>query len=195
MKPISFEEAISRIESGKIGIVPTDTLYGLVASAMDPESVERVYRVRGRDGNKPCIVLIADISDLDRFSLAIDAAVLGRLGEWWPGEISVILPCSDSRFAYLHRGTGTIAFRVPDKSELREFLRETGPLIAPSANHQGELPAKTVGEAERYFGSDVDFYVDGGTLDSEPSTVVKIENEKLSIVRQGAVKVAESSRE
>ena len=189
MKPISFEEAISRIESGKIGIVPTDTLYGLVASAMDPESVERVYRVRGRDGDKPCIVLIADISDLDRFSPAVSDVILGKLRKWWPGKVSVILPCPDDRFTYLHRGTGTIAFRMPDRPELRDFLRKTGPIIAPSANQQGMPPAKTVGEAEKYFGSDVDFYVDSGTLDSKPSTVVRFTDGKLSVVREGAVKI------
>lgn len=210
MKQVSLAEAAVLLKKGDIGILPTDTLYGLVASAMDREAVERVYRIRGRDEGKPCIVLIPEISDANRFfchpelvegsSLSsADSSVrrLSRndryneiLSQVWPGKVSVILPCPDERFAYLHRGTETIAFRVPDKSDLRELLCETGPLIAPSANRQGESPAKTIEEAEEYFGSDADFYVDAGTLDSEPSTVVKIENGKLVIVRQGAVKIS-----
>lgn len=210
MKQVSLAEAAVLLKKGDIGILPTDTLYGLVASALDREAVELVYRVRGRDEGKPCIVLIPEISDANRFfchpelvegsSLSsADSSVrrLSRndryneiLSQVWPGKVSVILPCPDERFAYLHRGTETIAFRVPDKSDLRELLCETGPLIAPSANRQGESPAKTIEEAEEYFGSDADFYVDAGTLDSEPSTVVKIENGKLVIVRQGAVKIS-----
>jgi L-threonylcarbamoyladenylate synthase len=190
MKITSFDEAALFLNDGGIGVTPTDTLYGLVASALDPDAVERVYRVRGRDEGKPCIVLIADISELEQFNLELGGSSTSKwLERLWPGKVSMILPCPDERFAYLHRGTGTIAFRLPDKPELREFLRETGPLIAPSANPQGMAPAKTVVEAEAYFGDDVDFYVDGGMLAGEPSTVVKFEDEKLMVIREGAVRI------
>lgn len=210
MKITSFDEASLFLNDGGIGVIPTDTLYGLVASALDRDAVERVYRVRGRDEGKPCIVLIPEISDIDRFfchpelvegsSLSsADSSVrrLSRndknnemLGRVWPGKVSVILPCPDEKWGYLHRGTGTIAFRVPDKPELQELLREVGPLIAPSANPQGMPPAKTIEEAEGYFGDDADFYVDGGTLDSEASTVVRFTDGKFSVVREGAVKIS-----
>jgi L-threonylcarbamoyladenylate synthase len=209
MKQVSLAEAAVLLKKGDIGILPTDTLYGLVASALDREAVERVYRVRGRDEGKPCIVLIPEISDIDRFfchpefvegsSLSsADSSVrrLSRndkydemLGRVWPGKVSVILPCPDEEWKYLHRGTKTIAFRVPDKPELRELLREVGPLIAPSANPQGMPPAKTIAEAQAYFDDAVDFYIDGGTLDSEPSTVVRFTDGRFSVVREGAVKI------
>lgn len=169
--------------------MPTDTLYGVVASAMDAAAVERVYRVRGRDEGKPCIVLIGDIDALERFGIVLGERMRSMLEEVWPGKVSVILPCPDERFAYLHRGTGTIAFRVPDVPALRGLLRKTGPLIAPSANPQGKPPAKTIAEAKNYFGDTVDFYIDGGTLDSEPSTVVRFIDGKLSVVREGAVEI------
>lgn len=189
MKSIVFTEVIPFLKNGEIGVIPTDTLYGLIASAMDPEAVERIYRVRGRDEGKPCIALISDQSDIERFFGLSLSGLATKLAEMWPGKVSVILPCPDAKWAYLHRGTKTIAFRVPDKSDLRELLRETGPLIAPSANPQGMPPAKTIEEAEGYFGDDADFYVDGGTLDSEPSTVVRFTDGKLSVVRKGAVKI------
>lgn len=190
MKSVSFEKTIPFLKLGKIGVIPTDTLYGLVASAMNPEAVERVYRVRGRDEGKPCIVLIADMSDLDRFGVEPGDPVSRCLEEWWPGKVSVVLSCPGERFAYLHRGTGAIAFRLPGDDALRSLLREAGPLIAPSANRQGELPATTVAEAEAYFGDDADFYVDGGALSGEPSTVVKFEDGKLTVIREGAVKIS-----
>jgi L-threonylcarbamoyladenylate synthase len=179
-------DAVENLLSGKVGVIPTDTLYGLVASALDPDAVERVYRVRGRDEGKPCIVLIADVSDLDRFGILLGDPVSKWLGKWWPGKVSVILPCPDERFAYLHRGTGTVAFRVPDVPELRELLLETGPLIAPSANPEGMPPATTIAEAEAYFGDGIDFSVDGGTLEGQASTLVRVSDGKWEILRQGA---------
>ena len=194
MKITSFDEVALFLNDGGIGVVPTDTLYGLVASALDREAVERVYHIRGRDEGKPCIVLIGGMDVLASFGIVLSDEERITLSLLWPGKVSVIFPCPDTKRVYLHRGTGTIAFRVPDKSDLRELLRETGPLIAPSANPQGMPPAKTIEEARTYFGDDADFYVDGGTLDSEPSTVVRFTDGRLSVVREGAVKIEELSR-
>ena len=88
------------------------------------------------------------------------------------------------------RGTGTIAFRMPDIPELRDLLVQTGPLIAPSANTEGEPPALTVGDAKKYFGDEVDFYVDAGKLESLPSTLITFENGEPVVLRQGAVSLS-----
>lgn len=189
-KNMEYESCKDLIRSGAMGVMPTDTLYGVVASAMDAAAVERVYRVRGRDEGKPCIVLIGDVDALERFGIVLGGRMRSLLEGVWPGKVSVILPCPDERFAYLHRGTGTIAFRVPDRSDLRAFLTAALPLVAPSANPQGKPPAKTIAEAESYFGGAMDFYVDGGHLDGEPSTVVRFEDGALVVVRQGAVDIS-----
>jgi L-threonylcarbamoyladenylate synthase len=191
MRTVSFEDAIFLLKKGQIGVLPTDTLYGLVASAMDRDAVERVYRARGRDEGKPCIVLIADVADIGRFipRASLSNRITQWLEAWWPGKVSVILPCLDERFAYLHRGTNTIAFRVPDKPELCNLLLETGPLIAPSANPQGMKPAETADEARTYFDGTVDFLADGGRQSGEPSTVVRFEDGKPVVVREGAAKI------
>ena len=68
---MEFHETADLLRSGNIGIIPTDTIYGIVASAMDKDAVERVYRVRGRDEGKPCIVLIADVADIDQFQIPL----------------------------------------------------------------------------------------------------------------------------
>ncbi len=190
---MELHETADLLRSGKIGVIPTDTIYGLVASATDSAAVERVYRVRGRDDGKPCIVLIADMADLDRFipSMSLSNPVTQWFGKWWPGKVSVILPCPDEKWSYLHRGTGTIAFRVPDVPALREFLRMTGPLVAPSANPQGLPPAGTIAEAGAYFGDSVDFYVDGGILESVPSTLVRFDDGRPVVVRSGAVEISD----
>jgi L-threonylcarbamoyladenylate synthase len=99
--------------------------------------------------------------------------------------VSVVLPCRAKRWAYLHRGTGTLAFRVPDKKQLRDFLRKTGPLVAPSANPQGNVPAETIVQARKYFGNAVNCYVDRGSLVGSASTVVTFRHGMPVVLRQG----------
>ncbi|MFZ1720235.1 MAG: L-threonylcarbamoyladenylate synthase [Candidatus Moraniibacteriota bacterium] len=181
------------LQRGGVGIIPTDTLYGIVASVWSASTIERVYILRKRDLDKPCIVLIADISELEKFSIDLSLKEKAWMENIWPGKVSVILPCLDEKFSYLTRGTKHLAFRIPDDESLRAFLRETGPLIAPSANPQGENPAETIAEAKQYFGDAVDFYIDGGTLQSPPSTIVKLESDRVTVLRPGAVEIKEEA--
>ncbi len=176
------------LSSGGVGVIPTDTLYGLVGRALSLGAVERIYKLRKRDGNKPFIILIGSLSDLGLFGVEVDKKTKKILRQVWPGPVSVILPCEGENFSYLHRGGKTLAFRLPAKAGLAALIKKTGPLIAPSANPEGEPPAKTIKEARRYFGDSADFYLDGGTLDSPPSTLVSLESGGISVLREGAAK-------
>jgi L-threonylcarbamoyladenylate synthase len=165
------------IKNGSIGVIPTDTLYAIVASALISEAVERVYALKHRDIGKPCIILIPALREVEEFGITLTNTVRDALEKVWPGPTTAILPCSNAQFEYLHRGTGTLAFRVPKHDELIALMREVGPLIAPSANPEGLLPARTIDEAKEYFGEDVQFYVDGGRLEGSPSTILKIHDD------------------
>jgi len=201
-------QTISRqLQAGAIGVLPTDTIYGLVAPALDAKAVERVYEVRKRRPDKPCIILIADITDISRFGIVVDRLTEQLINRLWPGAVSVVLsyPAEAlakegpvNKFAYLHRGTKTLAFRLPADLKLQALLRETGPLIAPSANPEGMKPATTIDEAMVYFEDSVDFYLPSKALATAgvqeplvgaPSTVVAIENGMVVVLRQGAFKV------
>src|SRR6185369_815434 len=174
-----------------IGVFPTDTLYGIVGSALEKETVEHVYKLRKRELGKPMIILIPSLADLKTFGIVLSAAQKKTLESFWPGKVSVVLPCRNKKFEYLHRGKESLAFRLPDDKGLVEFLEKTGPLVAPSANMAGEKPAETYLEARKYFGEEVDFYVDMGKLESKSSTLIKIDkNGDIEILRQGAVKIA-----
>jgi len=179
------------LKRGGIGVMPTDTLYGLVGSALRRETVERIYAVRHRSPDKPCIILLAEGKDIERFGISSGKGI-GKIAQsYWPGKVSIALALAEEaqeKYAYLHRGTNSLAFRVPDDENLREILKETGPLVAPSANPEGKLPALTVEEARNYFGERADFYIDGGMLEGEPSTLIEIRPGKILVLREGAVK-------
>jgi len=97
--------------------------------------------------------------------------------------------CSYKKFEYLHRGTKALAFRMPKDKDLISLLKATGPLIVPSANLEGKKPARDIKEAQKYFKKEVDFYIDSGTLKSEPSTIISLINGKIKIIRKGSIKI------
>ena len=86
---------------------------------------------------------------------------------------------------YLHRGTRSLAFRVPEKEDLRELLKSTGPLVAPSANPEGLPQSQNIQEARGYFGYTVDYYVDGGEITSKASKIIQLHKDgTVTILRQ-----------
>ncbi|MES2088234.1 MAG: L-threonylcarbamoyladenylate synthase [Patescibacteria group bacterium] len=171
------------LRGGGVAVIPTDTTYGIVGSALNERTVNEIYRLRKRDLNKPFIVLIADKKDLKKFGVIPTEAQEKILRKVWPGPVSVILPCNSERFAYLHRGKNSLAFRVPVRHELQSLLGDAGPLVAPSANPQGHLVAKNISEARAYFGHHVDFYQDGGEVTASPSRLIDITDDTEKVLR------------
>jgi L-threonylcarbamoyladenylate synthase len=191
--PDSRNQAIRILKKGGVVVMPTDTIYGITGSALLPDTVERIFHLRQRDLSKPVIILIADLSDLEQFSITLDNTLQEFLTSVWPGAVSVVLSTETPAFSHLHRGTHTLAFRLPDNEPLRTFLRQSGPLIAPSTNIAGQPFATTITEAQKYFKETVDLYLDGGTLISEPSTLVQWTPDGITTLRQGIVIINEST--
>ncbi|HEX7259393.1 MAG TPA: L-threonylcarbamoyladenylate synthase [Candidatus Saccharimonadia bacterium] len=170
----SYQEVITIINKGGVVVMPTDTIYGVVGSALQSETIERLYALRQRDPLKPVIILIGSLSQLKSFHVSLEPLVLPVLEQLWPGPTSVVLPCPHPELAYLHRGGRSLAFRFPKKPELLAMLAETGPVAAPSANPEGMAPATTIQKAQDYFNGRVDAYVDGGTLVGSASRIVQM---------------------
>lgn len=180
---------IASLKGGKIGVIPTDTVYGIVASALQPEVVEKIYQLRKRSSDKPFIILVYSINDLKKFDVELTKKQYEFLKKNWPNSLSVILPCFSKEWEYLHRGKNSLAFRIPKDEKLLKILRQTGPLVAPSANFEGEKIAQTIDEAKKYFGKKVAFYVDGGKVTAQPSTIIQLSSDGVpTILRQGTYK-------
>lgn len=173
------------LETGGVGVLLTDTLYGVVGQALNKKTVERIYTIKDRDDKKPLIILIASVQDLRLFGVKLNHTIEKILENFWPGAVSVILPCPLKKFDYLHRNTKMLAFRLPNKKNLIELLKTTGPLVAPSANPEGLPPAKNIREAMDYFGNRVDFYERGGRPKNKHSTIVVLRsNGEVEIARK-----------
>lgn len=187
----SFAAAI--LAAGGVGVLPTDTIYGIVGSTLNKKTVERIYRLRERSAKKPMIILISSLADLKLFGIALNKKEHALVRRVWPGKVSVVMPVARGaaarKFAYLHRGTKSLAFRMPEPAWLRALLKKTGPLVAPSANLEGQPPAKTIGDAKKYFGANVEFYGNAGRRVSKPSTIVALKDGAIVVLRKGAVKI------
>lgn len=185
------DEAIQILLQGGVGVLPTDTVYGLVARAADQAATDRLYNLKHRE-HKPGTIVAASIDQLAE--LGIKRRYLTAVEQWWPNSLSVIIPTGEA-LEYLHLGLDSLAVRIPKDIALQTVLTETGPLLTSSANQPGEPTANTISDAYRYFGDTVDFYVDGGDLSGHtPSTVVRIVDDAIEVLRPGAVKISETGR-
>jgi L-threonylcarbamoyladenylate synthase len=190
MKNREIAEAVKILNSGGLVVMPTDTIYGVHCVALEKKSVEHVYSVRRRDAGKPCIILISQIDQIEFFGIGVFPRTRNFFKKVWPGKASIIIPVSRKKqeeFKFLHRGIGSLGFRMPNLDWLRKVIDQTGPLLSTSANLQGMPPARSIGEARKYFGSEIGFYLDGGEIDSIPSSLAEIENGKLRVLRKGEI--------
>lgn len=185
-----FEVALQKLGvPGGVGVLPTDTVYGLVAKASDRTAVKRLYDLKQREG-KPGTIIAADVDQLE--DLGLKRRYLKAVEQFWPGAVSVIIPCG-AELEYLHEGKNSLAVRIPDDEKLQKLLKQTGPLLTSSANHPGEPTAMNITEAKAYFGDKVDFYEDDGNLSGrQPSTIIRIVDDAIEIIREGAVKIKEN---
>ena len=168
------------LKAGKIGVIRTDTIYGVICDAKNEMAVNKVYELKGRDDDKSPIILISNQTDM--FD-TLDKTTSDRLDELWPGKVSIIVPSIDGP-GWLVRGNKSLAYRMPADKDLLKLVSKTGPLIAPSANPQGMTPAMNVSEAQDYFGDKVDFYVDGGQVtDNTPSQLYRIHGDEMERLR------------
>ncbi len=171
---------------GMVGVIPTDTVYGLAARASDESAVKKMYGLKNRE-KKPGTLIAANIQQL--LDLGVSQGDIDQISMYWPGPVSAVLTLHSS--GYLHQEVGTLAMRVVDDENLVKILETTGPLITSSANQPAQPPATTIDEAYVYFGDSVDFYVDGGVIDNvQPSTIVRPTTDGLEILRQGAVEIS-----
>jgi L-threonylcarbamoyladenylate synthase len=185
-KSLTDRQLAERLNGGGVGVLPTDTLYGLVARAADKQATARLYALKHRD-HKPGTVIAANVGQL--IQLGVSKDYLQRVAKWWPNSLSVEIPLGDD-LAYLHQSTGRQGFRVVPDETLRQLLLQTGPLLTSSANQPGEPVSNNIKEAQAYFGEQVDFYVDGGDLSGRPpSTLIKVTNEGIEVIRPGAVDI------
>ena len=182
---VTDSAVVKLIKAGAIGVIPTDTVYGLVGKAESQIAIERMYALKARK-RQPGTTIAATSEQLN--GLGFPADQLQHARAYWPNALSVEMSATAIP-DYLSTGQPVMAARIPNKPELLELLHAAGPLMTTSANAPGEPTSTSVDTALEYFGDEVDFYVDGGDLSGRPpSTIIGYAPDNSIIVyRRGAV--------
>lgn len=182
----NWSQAKNVLTNNGLIIAPTDTIYGILGNALSKKTVERIYKLKGRDSNKPFIVLINSYKHLEIFGIRINYKQAKILEKFWPGKVSVVLSCKNKKWKYIHRGTNSIAFRMISKKNknLFKLIEKVGPIVAPSANPQGLPPAQNIKEAKKYFSTKIDIYINGGKRISKPSKIISLTKDDFIILRK-----------
>jgi L-threonylcarbamoyladenylate synthase len=178
-----LEELAALLRDGGVVLLPTDTIYGLHARALDERAVERIVDLKGRAETKPFVVLASDIAQLTDLGIAADPDLLQRLASIWPAPLTAILPLT--RPIAASRGMATLAVRIPALDWLRALTGRTGPLVSTSANRSGEPPVDRPESLARELHDALDAIVDTGARSGEPSAIVDLTSAEPRFIREG----------
>ncbi|HUB93655.1 MAG TPA: L-threonylcarbamoyladenylate synthase [Verrucomicrobiae bacterium] len=177
------------LRSGGVGVLLTDTVYGLVGIATDSAAATRVIDAKGRK-YKPGTLIAANAKQL--LDLGLQREHVKAAEQFWPGPVTTVLPTKPG-LEYLDLGLNSLAVRVPNHHGIMTLLKKVGPLLTTSANRPNEPMVKCIEEAKEIFGNRLNFYVDGGRLESPlASTIIRI---KIELLRQGAAVIHPDSLE
>jgi len=164
---------------GHLVIMPTDTVYGVAADARVAGAEEKIYLAKGRERGKPVPLLASGIDEVERYGAEFDAIEEKLAEKFWPGPLTLVLGV----------GGRMEGFRVPDHDVSLDLLKAAGGILrVTSANLSGEPPALTAEAAVRALGDFVDVVLDAGKVrGGTPSTVAKVENGRVIVLREGAI--------
>lgn len=180
-------EVIKVINDGGVVISPTDTVYGILADAFNVDAINRIYKIKGREKNKPLLILLKNEKYLEMFC---DTPIPDIIKNNIPGELTFIMPLSKNlkhNFTYLK---STVAIRIPKDYYIELILKETPPIVAPSANPSNYGVIYEGDKIAEIFKDKVDLIVNAGLIEKKlPSTLYDCINKK--VVRQGEVYLKE----
>ncbi|MFH1138236.1 MAG: L-threonylcarbamoyladenylate synthase [Pseudomonadota bacterium] len=176
---------------GGVAVGPTETSYGLMAAADQPEAMERIMKLKGRDGNKPLLLLLDRPERALCYAREIPQCVTGLTAEFWPGPLTLLLRSRPGLYPSLVGPTRTVGLRVAGAPALRLLARVMDRAITgTSANPGGLPPARSLGQALDYFGDKIDLYIDGGPSPKAPaSTIIDASLGPPRLVRDGGLSI------
>jgi L-threonylcarbamoyladenylate synthase len=178
-----IENIKKMILDGKIIICGTDTLYGLCANALDENAVKKVYEIKRRDLNKPISIFLKDKEDIEKYAYINDISKK-IIDKFLPGPLTIILKKKETIPDIVSKEY--IGIRIPDSKIIREIA--TIPLTATSANLSGEEPPTSVDEINEELKEKVHLIIDTGICKYKtPSTIIKIVNGNIELIREGAI--------
>ena len=189
---VGIKKTSEIIEKGGIVIFPTDTVYGIGCNPYNIDSIKRIYEIKSREKIKSLPVLAYSV-DIVKKIVVIDNFTEKIIQKYWPGPLTLILELKDQKLKESLNLQNKIAIRIPDSKCTLKLLEKCGLIVGTSANISGNTsytnPDDCIKNIKNY-----DVFLNGGTITSKgESTIIEIENKKIKIIREGALKVEDIS--
>ncbi len=188
-----IEEAARILNQGGVVIFPTDTAFGIGCRMDNENAVRKLFSIRKRPENQAVPVLFNNIETIKNYLIDIPGDVEDKLiKKYWPGALTIILPCKTDKVSKLVRGGGkNLGIRIPDHKITLEIISKTGTgILGPSANFHGEKTPYRLEDLDPKLVNMVDYVAKGECKEEKTSTVIDCSVSPWVIVRQGAVEVS-----
>jgi L-threonylcarbamoyladenylate synthase len=191
--PELFQKAVRQatelLRAGEVIALPTETVYGLAANALDAKAVSKIFKIKGRPANNPIIVHVASVEMAKRCVAQWPATAEKLAKSFWPGPLTLVLPRTNEIPEVVMAGGATVGIRWPSHPFIQAVIRECGfPLAAPSANLSGCVSPTNVGHVRKQLGGKISLIVDGGQSQiGIESTVLDLTVSPPRILRPGMI--------
>lgn len=184
-----IKNAAKLLKSGNLVALPTETVYGLGANALDENAVKKIFEAKGRPQDNPLIVHISEFDEIYNLVTDVPQSAKALAREYWPGPMTIILKKTSLVPDAVSAGLDTVAVRLPNHDVTRAIIKEAGvPIAAPSANLSGSPSPTTAQSVFDDMNGKIPLIVDGGPCQiGVESTVISLLGEKPSVLRPGGI--------
>ncbi|MCM1052787.1 MAG: L-threonylcarbamoyladenylate synthase [Ruminococcus sp.] len=185
---MNIKRIVSEIKEGNLVITPTDTVYGILCDATNITAIKKVYEAKKREFHKPLILLVDSISMLKSYTSNITPLEHDIISKYLPGKLTILLKKNNKVNDIITNNSPLVGIRIPDNKDLLKIIKEVGnPLVSTSANISKKETITNISNIEKELLEYISYIEDGGTITSLPSSIIKIENEKIIVLREGEV--------
>ena len=183
---MDIERLVEVINNGNIAVVPTDNLYGIIGDATNIDVIHKVYEVKKRDYSKPLILMVSSIDMLEKYVLEINDIEKKLIDRYWPGKLTILFKKNNNIDDLITSGSNLVGIRYPDNKELNELMDKLNkPLISTSCNISSKEVITSIDMLEEDISKHVSYVYDGGILSDTSSTIVRVNDGKIEIIRDG----------
>ena len=187
---MNIKKIAKEVKKGNLVITPTDTVYGIMADATNINAIKKVYECKQRDKNKPLLLLVDSIQMLKDYTKSLSLLEEEIIKKYLPGKLTILLHKNGKVSDEITAGTNLVGIRMPANKGLLQIIKAVGnPVISTSANISGNNTITNPKDIEKELLKHISYVEDAGVINSEPSSIIQIENDKIKIIRKEAVAI------
>lgn len=185
---MNIDKIVKEIKKGNLVIIPTDTVYGISADMTNEKAIEKVYNAKNRDKNKPLILLVSNVDMLKEYTEKLNSLEEEIINKYLPGKLTLLLHKNSKVSDKITGKSDLVGIRMPNSKQLIQIIDKVGnPIISTSANISGKATITNPKDVEKEMLKHISYVEDAGTLNNEPSSIIKIENDKIIVIRKESV--------